>query len=122
MTFLHFYVPSLTPRSNSVLVTDGASNADVEEVESNIGIKRAEQLMSSNLSGSQLDLFIHGEGDPFAPGHVKPKQENQPHQNDNELNKTFLESEKKRISQQPNSNASSDGKEHNESIIETSTL
>lgn len=93
-------------------------------VEPDIGLKKAEQLMSSNLSGSQLDLFMHGEGDPFAPGHVKPNQyENSQH--DTELNKMFLESEKNRISPKHNSKNSpsnSDVKEYGEPTTETSTL
>lgn len=93
-------------------------------IEPDAGIKKAEQLMSSNLSGSQLDLFMHGEGDPFAPGHVRPHQyEHGSH--DNELNKMFLESEKDRISQKPNSANSlnsPDIKEYGEPTTETSTL
>lgn len=49
--------------------------------------------MTENLSGSQLDLVIHGEGDPFAPGH---STHNKSQQDLNELNKMFIESEKGR--------------------------
>lgn len=102
-----------------VIIADRMGDASIEP---DAGLKKAEQLMSSNLSGSQLDLFMHGEGDPFAPGHVKPHQyEDNPH--DNELNKMFLESEKNRISRKPNANNNnSDIKEYGEPTTETSTL
>lgn len=59
-----------------------------------------EQLMSENLSRSQLDLMIHGPGQPTAPGHCKPNQYES-------VNNAFLESEKKntgKISQVNNVN------------------
>lgn len=99
-----------------------------ENLEPDAGIRKAEQLMSSNLSGSQLDLFMHGEGDPFAPGHVKPNQyehDTENSQNDTELNKIFLESEKNRSSHKPNAKYgrnNSDNKENGEPDTETSTL
>lgn len=97
-------------------------DAIVEEVEPDVGIKKAEQLLSSNLSGSQLDLFMHGDGDPFAPGHVKPKpNENRTNQSDQELNRMFLESETNGISSKFNSKRS-DEREFDEPITETSTL
>lgn len=101
----------------AVTITDRMGD---DIIEPDAGIKKAEQLMSSNLSGSQLDLFMHGEGDPFAPGHVRPHQ----YEHDNELNKMFLESEKNRISNKTNSNDSpnSDIKEYGETTTETSTL
>lgn len=105
-------------------------DAGTNEVESDIGIKKAEQLMSNNLCGSQLDLFMHGEGDPFAPGHVKPKTDDKSQHNDNEFNKMFLESEKNGISPKINSNANSnansktnsDANESDDRTIETSSL
>lgn len=51
-------------------------------------LKIMEQLMEEDLSGSQLDLVMHGEGDPIAPGHCKPNQY------DKDLSKAFIESEK----------------------------
>lgn len=60
---------------------------DPNVAESLVDVKRMETLMTENLSGSQLDLVMHGEGDPFAPGHSKKI-------NQNELNKTFIESER----------------------------
>lgn len=113
-----------------VIIADRMGDASIEP---DAGMKKAEQLMSSNLSGSQLDLFLHGEGDPFAPGHVEPHQyENQsnssplsgiPNSHDTELNKMFLESEKNRISRKPNANNNnSDIKEYGEPTTETSTL
>lgn len=50
--------------------------------------ERMEQLMSGNLSRSQLDLVMHGPGQPTAPGHSKPHQYET-------VNNAFLESEKK---------------------------
>lgn len=47
-----------------------------------------EQLMSSHLSRSQLDLMMHGPGQPTAPGHCEPHQYET-------VNNAFLESEKK---------------------------
>lgn len=56
---------------------------------------RIEQLMSNNLSSSQLDLVMHGEGDPFAPGHVKPRNyDSKMHQNNSKYSEMFLETEK----------------------------
>lgn len=50
--------------------------------------ERIEELMSANLSRSQLDLVMHGPGQPTAPGHCKPHQYES-------VNNAFLESEKK---------------------------
>lgn len=87
--------------------------------------KRIEQLLSSNLSGSQLDLVMHGEGNPFAPGHAKPHQIEHKTNNKSELNKMFLESEKNGIARRnvssPVSNEFS-AKESGETPTETSTL
>lgn len=85
-------------------------------IEPDFGLKKAEQLMSSNLCGSQLDLFMHGEGDPFAPGHAEP------HKIDNEINEMFLESEKTRISHKPNSTNKSNVKESGKTVTETTIL
>ncbi|XP_031635097.1 anoctamin-1 isoform X2 [Contarinia nasturtii] len=93
-----------------------------DDIEPDAGILKAEKLMSSNLCGSQLDLFMHGEGDPFAPGHAVIKQnENSAH--DNEMNKMFLESEKiayKRSSK--NDPTDSIDNESGEAMTETSAL
>lgn len=69
-------------------MTDRNDFAGSEINEDEMGTKRMEILMKDNLSGSQLDLVMHGEGDPIAPGHCKP------HQYDNDLSKAFLESER----------------------------
>lgn len=52
--------------------------------------------MANNLSTSQLDLVMHGmDGDPFAPGHVKPRNyDSKLRQNDSKYSKMFLETEK----------------------------
>lgn len=55
--------------------------------EPNITLDRMTKLMTENLSSSQLDLVIHGPGEPTAPGHCKPNQY------DN-VNNAFIESEK----------------------------
>lgn len=60
---------------------------DANVAEPEVDVKRMETLMAENLSGSQLDLVMHGEGDPFAPGHSRKI-------NQTELNKMFLESER----------------------------
>lgn len=116
--FLFIDIPLLTALVATIL--DRLGDASTNEVESDIGIKKAEELLSSNLCGSQLDLFMHGEG-AFAPGHVKPRPESRSRQhNDNELNKMFLESEQNRISPKINSKGSSD--ESDVPTIETSSL
>lgn len=51
-------------------------------------IENIDQLMSDNLSRSQLDLAIHGPDDPIMPGHCKPRD------NLTKLNYAFLETEK----------------------------
>lgn len=51
-----------------------------------MNLVRMEQLMSGELSGSQLDLVMHGEGQPTAPGHSMPRL------NEN-INSAFLISE-----------------------------
>ncbi|XP_055691845.1 anoctamin-4 isoform X2 [Lutzomyia longipalpis] len=40
-----------------------------------IKMEQIEQLMSSNLSGAQLDLVIHGPDNPAAPGYVRSSQQ-----------------------------------------------
>lgn len=63
--------------------------------EKEVDLKVMEQLMANNLSGSQLDLVLHGDGDPFAPGHVKPRQyDSKLRQRDTKHSRMFLESEK----------------------------
>lgn len=62
-------------------------------------VERIEQLMSNNLSESQLDLVLHGDGDPFAPGHVKPHQyDSKTRQRNKEYSEMFLDSEKNGLS------------------------
>lgn len=39
-----------------------------------MNLVRMEQLMSGELSGSQLDLVMHGPGEPTAPGHSLQNQ------------------------------------------------
>lgn len=93
-------------------------------IEPKMDIETIEQLMTGNLSRSQLDLVMHGEGDPFAPGHVKPQQySSEGHQRATELNKMFLESEKKRISNKKlNDSKNVDANDYGEAMTETSTL
>lgn len=57
-------------------------------LEPTMNTERMEQLLSENLSSSQLDLVMHGPGQPTAPGHCKPNQYES-------VNNAFLESEKK---------------------------
>lgn len=71
--------------------------------------------MAENLSGSQLDLVIHGEGDPFAPGHGTHSISQQEL---NELNKMFIESEKGR----PNNKQTIQVDDLENGETETSTL
>lgn len=61
-------------------------------VEPVITTERIEHLMSENLTRSQLDLLMHGPGQPTAPGHCKPHQYES-------VNNAFLESEKKNTGQ-----------------------
>lgn len=63
--------------------------------------------MSENLSGSQLDLVMHGEGDPIAPGHSKPHIVET-----HELNKMFLETEKNGGRKSNNVNVIEHGQQH----------
>lgn len=51
-------------------------------------IENIEELMSENLSSSQLDLAMHGPNDAVMPGHCEPRQ------NLAKVNHAFLESEK----------------------------
>lgn len=80
--------------------------------------------MTNNLSGSQLDLFLHGEGDPFAPGHVKPHQfeHSKERQRDKKHNEMFLASEKNGLSNGNMANSSSNHFDIDDETIETSTL
>lgn len=68
--------------------------------------------MAENLSGSQLDLVMHGEGDPFAPGHSRKI-------NQTEMNEMFIESERIGGKKLPKS---VDSIENGETETETSTL
>lgn len=78
--------------NHSRLISDLASSQSAEPP---ADLLRIEQLMTNNLSTSQLDLVMHGEGDPFAPGHVKPRSyDSKLHQNDSKYSKMFLETEK----------------------------
>lgn len=71
----------MSTRENSILDTSSRilEPANITE--------RMEQLMTENLSSSQLDLVMHGPGQPTAPGHCKPNQYES-------VNNAFLESEK----------------------------
>lgn len=70
-----------------------------DSVEPRVDVEKMEQLMANNLSGSQLDLVMHGDGDPFAPGHVKPQQyDSKARRRDKKHNEMFLESEKNGLS------------------------
>lgn len=87
-----------------------------------------EKLMTDNLSGSQLDLVMHGDGDPFAPGHVKPHQyDSASRQLDKKHSEMFLESEKNGLNNRNvisfnlNSNPM-DEEENDDRTAETSTL
>lgn len=90
-------------------------------------ILRIEQLMTNNLSSSQLDLVMHGEGDPFAPGHVKPRNyDSKLSQNDSKHSAMFLQTEKnggvyRKNGAEKNRNQN-DSKEPDDSKTETSSL
>lgn len=62
----------------------GTSTAKKEEIEQNVAIIRMEQIMNASMSGSQLDLVIHGDdlNDP-----TNPRQYN--------LNQAFIDVEGK---------------------------
>lgn len=70
---------------------------------------------------------MHGEGDPFAPGHVKPRNyDSKLHQNDSKYSEMFLETEKnggafrrKSAEKSPNQ---LDIKQSDEPTTETSSL
>lgn len=70
---------------------------------------------------------MHGEGDPFAPGHVKPRTyDSKLRQNDSKYSEMFLETEKnggafRRNVPEKNPNQI-DTKESDEPATETSTL
>lgn len=70
---------------------------------------------------------MHGEGDPFAPGHVKPRNyDSKLRQNDSKYSEMFLETEKnggtfRRNVPEKNPNQI-DIKESDEPATETSTL
>lgn len=59
------------------------------ESENNVKEQRMRQLMTGNLSGSQLDLVIYHADDPVAPGNCPPAA-----QKSSELNNLFIESER----------------------------
>lgn len=63
--------------------------------------ERMEQLMSENLSSSQLDLVMHGPGQPTAPGHATPHQYEK-------VNNAFLESEKRNTNKMSSKSTSVD--------------
>lgn len=60
---------------------------DEIDAEGHVNLVRMEQLMSGALSGSQLDLVMHGPGNPTAPGPGLPE-------NFENVNSAFLMSEK----------------------------
>lgn len=64
----------------------GSMRSRVDEIDNQI--EDIAKLMTENLSSSQLDLVMHGPGDPFAPGHCEPKVD------DGNFNNAFIESEK----------------------------
>lgn len=71
----------MSTRKNSILDTTSRNLEPANITE------RMEKLMTENLSSSQLDLVMHGPGQPTAPGHCKPNQYES-------VNNAFLESEK----------------------------
>lgn len=76
--------------------------------------------MANNLSQSQIDLVMHGDGDPFAPGHAKPHQyDSDSRKRDKKHNEMFLESEKKGHN---GTSKSYETEENDDQTIETSTL
>lgn len=89
---------------------------------------RIEQLMATNLSSSQLDLVMHGgDDDPFAPGHVKPRNyDSKLHQNNSKYSEMFLETEKNggvaRKNRSQNDSNHIDIKVTDEPATETSSL
>lgn len=109
MVILNFFFQIFFKNSNKYFFADPIVYPS--ETEPEINAKLMEKLMAENLSGSQLDLVMHGDGDPFAPGHSKPNIE------ENELNKLFLESERTGGKKQPKN-----AKENGEAVTETSTL
>lgn len=75
-------------------------------------IENIEELMSENLSRSELDLAMHGPDDPIAPGHSKPRL------NLANMNNAFLESEKTGGKKRPQEKKNSAGDDE----VETSKL
>lgn len=98
-----------------------------ESPESPTDTLRIEQLMANNLSSSQLDLVMHGDGNPFAPGHVKPRNyDSKLHKSDSKYSEMFLETEKnggaiKRKGAQ-NSPCQINVKDYDEPTTETSSM
>lgn len=71
------------------------NGTDENDAEPPVNLTKIQQLMSGALSGSQLDLVMHGPGNPTAPGHGAPDQmEN--------VNCAFLISEKNNSAQRSN--------------------
>lgn len=52
----------------------GARQRKMSLDESNIALAKIEQIMDPKLSSSQLDLVMHGPGNPIAPGHCQPSR------------------------------------------------
>lgn len=73
------------------------------------------QLMSSNLSESQLDLVIYHADDPVAPGNCPPIAQPQ----STKLNNLFIESERGVINKMHNHSVKND---RDEEETETSQL
>lgn len=40
-------------------------------MKTDVEVQQMEQILSNNMSGSQLDLVVHGDQDPFTPSQTK---------------------------------------------------
>lgn len=111
--------------SFSIFIPDRVSS---ESIDAQTELLRIEQLMTNNLSSSQLDLVMHGEGDPFAPGHVKPRNyDSKLRENDSKYSEMFLETEKnggarRKKGAEKNPNQINTQESDEPSTTETSTL
>lgn len=70
------------------------------------------QLMSGNLSGSQLDLVIYHADDPVAPGNCPPTAQSA--QQSNKLNNAFIENERTVAKNTYGHGAKNDGEDETE--------
>lgn len=52
----------------------GARRRKMSLDDANVALAKIEQIMDPKLSSSQLDLVMHGPGNPIAPGHCQPKR------------------------------------------------